>query len=183
MSSTVGRFAAASGLVACLALSLAACGGGREYAVPKEVCGVGLSEKALDPFLVDGEKFRTVGGSLVDTGKGTWGRCQIEVDDWLVVDLTVEKNEKLYDPMDDLESFRFENREKIPALPFEGLGAVGDRNAMVSTGCSSPNAEFLSVQMNLSRQVEGDVTRRRKDLEAFAADFVPRVKKALGCTA
>ncbi|WP_327272574.1 hypothetical protein OG609_10580 [Streptomyces sp. NBC_01224] len=83
----------------------------------------------------------------------------------------------------DLDSFRFRNREKIKDLPSEGLGAMGDYNAMVSTGCAAPTADHLVVLVTISLKTSGDVAERRKHIKAFTLDFVPKVKKALGCTA
>ncbi|MEL5956872.1 hypothetical protein AADR41_19210 [Streptomyces sp. CLV115] len=180
---TSARCLAASVLNCCLALSLTACGGGRGYAVPKEACGVPLSEKKIDPFLVDGNELKVVGDSLLDTKGKSQGRCEISVDDWLVANLEVDKVDKLYDPMGDLDSFRFRNREKIEDLPFKGLGAVGDYSAMVSTGCAASTADHLVVLVTISRKSGGDVAERRKRIKDFTLDFVPKVKKALSCTA
>jgi len=144
---------------------------------------VPLNEKVLEPFLVDGEKLEVKGDSLIETGADDSGDCQISVDDWLVVDLQVDKVDKLYDPMGDSSSFRFTNRAKMKDLPFGDLGAVGDRNAMVSTDCAGPEADYLVVYVNVSLKADGDVAERRKNIEAFTLDFVPKVKKELGCTA
>jgi hypothetical protein len=171
-------------LLACgLALSLTACGGGREYAVPEEACGVPLNEKVLEPFLVDGEKFEIRGDSLIDTGAKTNASCSLTVDDWLVVDLAVYKVDKIYDPMAKLDAFRFRNRAAMENLPFPGKGAVGDFNSMVSTSCSAPTADSLVVHANVSLKSEGDVAERRRNIEEFTLDLVPKVKKEMGCTA
>ncbi|MEW2487858.1 hypothetical protein [Streptomyces sp. NPDC048411] len=179
MTGTTSRRLTASALACCLALSLGACAGGREYTVPKEACGVAISEKALDPFLVDGKKLQVLGEPLA-TGEGN---CAIWVDDWLVVNLLLEKVDKLYDPMDESEEFRFKNRAKTADLPFDGLGAVGDFNAMVSAKCVAPDAKYVIVYVEVSLKSTSDVTRRRENIESFAVDVVPKVKKALGCTA
>ncbi|MFF3128166.1 hypothetical protein ACFVRD_39090 [Streptomyces sp. NPDC057908] len=178
MTNAVRRTAACA-LTTGLALSLAACGGGRQYTVPKQACGVPISEKALDPFLVDGKKFTVLGKPLA-TGEGN---CAIWVDEWLVVDLRLEKVDKLYDPMDELEAFRFTNREKMKDLPFARLGALGDASSMVSTGCAGPTADYLVVQIDVDGQADGDVAERRKHIQDFTLDFIPKVKKALDCTA
>ncbi|MEU9624010.1 hypothetical protein ACIO8F_39345 [Streptomyces sp. NPDC087228] len=177
------RHTAVSALTAWLALSLTACGSGREYTVPKEACGVPLNEKTLDPFLFDGKKLRVTGGSVIETGTNIQGACRIGVDGKLVVHLRVDKADKLYDPMDKLYAFRFTNREKMKDLPFAGLGALGDAASMVSTGCSGPKADFLIAIVSVDGQAGGDVAERRKDIKAFILDFVPKVKKALRCTA
>ncbi|WP_406384365.1 hypothetical protein [Streptomyces sp. NBC_01618] len=142
-----------------------------------------MNKKKLDPFLVDGEELKVVGDSLIDTKGKSQGRCEISVDDWLVANLEVDKVDKLYDPMGDLDSFRFRNREEIKDLPFKGLGAVGDYNAMVSTGCEAPTADHLIVLVTISLKAGGDVAERRKHIQDLTLDFVPKVKKALGCTA
>ncbi|MGW1465557.1 hypothetical protein ACWCPT_14620 [Streptomyces sp. NPDC002308] len=169
--------------MAVLVLSLTACSGGRDYAVPKEMCGVSLDAKKLDPFLFDGKTIEVLGGSLVDTGTNSWGKCGMRVDGKFVLSLEVEKVDKLYDPMAELESFRFVHREKVKDLPFPGLGALGDSNSMVSTGCSSAAADFLIAYVDVDGAAQDDVAGRRKDLQALTVDLVPRVKKALGCTA
>ncbi|MEU2673810.1 hypothetical protein ABZ622_34095 [Streptomyces sp. NPDC007164] len=178
MTGKTSRRLTSSALACCLALSLGACSGGREYTVPKEACGVPVSEKALDPFLVDGKELKVL-GTPVATGVGN---CAIWVDEWLVVNLRLEKVDKLYDPMDESEEFRFENRAKMVDLPFNGLGAVGDFNAMVSTQCAAPDAKYAIVYVEVSLKSTGDVTQRRDHIESFAVDVVPKVKKALGCT-
>ncbi|MGW3391399.1 hypothetical protein [Streptomyces cinereoruber] len=178
------RHRSTAAFLACgLALSLTACGGGREYAVPKEACGVALDAKTLDPFLFDGEKLEIKGDSLIETGTSVQGACGIGVDGRPVIDLRVDKVDRLYDPMAELDAFRFTHREKIEKLPFPGLGALGDRNSMVSTECAGPEADHLVVHVVVGGQDDGgDVAERRKNIEAFTFDFVPKVKKALGCT-
>ncbi|MEJ8658761.1 hypothetical protein [Streptomyces sp. MS1.AVA.4] len=177
------RRASASALTACLALSLTACGSGRDYTVPKEACGIALNEKTLDPFLFDGKELEVVGDSLIETGTNTQGACVIRVDGKEVVHLRVDKVDKIYDPMAELDAFRFTNREKMESLPFSGLGALGDRNSMISTGCASRKADHVIVHVVVGSQADGDVADRRKNIETFTLDFVPKVKKALGCTA
>ncbi|MFJ3932889.1 MULTISPECIES: hypothetical protein [unclassified Streptomyces] len=183
MRTILARQVAAPILACGLALSLAACGSGREYTVPDKACGVPLNEKTLNPFLVDGENFAVKGGSIIDTGTKSYGHCTLSVDGWLVLDLQVDKVDKIYDPMAPLDEFRFKNREKLKDLPFPGLGAVGDFNSMVSTTCSAPAADYIVVNAKVSLQSDGDVAKRRKDIESFTLDFVPKVKDALQCTA
>lgn len=179
MTAKTSRRLAASALACCLALSLGACGEGREYTVPQEACGVPVSDKALDPFLVDGKELKVLGKPLAMSK----GNCAVWVDEWLAVNLRLEKVDKLYDPMDESEEFRFKNRAKTKDLPFGGLGAVGDFNAMVSTQCAAPDAEYVIVYVAISLKSVGDVTRRRENIESFTLDFVPKVKKELDCTA
>jgi hypothetical protein len=166
-----------------LALLLSGCGGGREYTVPKEACGVPLNKKVLDPFLMDGEKLEAKDGSVIETGEDTQGACAIRVDGKLVVHLRVDKVDKIYDPMDPSEDFRFTNREKMKDLPFAGLGALGDTISMVSTNCTGPEADYLIAYVSVDSQAGGDIAERRKHIKAFTFDFVPKVKKALRCTA
>jgi hypothetical protein len=175
------RRSAVPALTVCLALSVAACGDGREYTLPEEACGVALDETKLDPFLFDGKKLKVV-GALIETGEDTRGHCEIRVDGKKVIWIRVSKVSRLYDPMDPSEEFRFRNREKLNDLPFAGLGALGDDSAMVNTGCGGPKADHISVLVTVDGQAGGDVDERRKQIRSFTVDFVPKVKKQLGCT-
>ncbi|MGW1204926.1 hypothetical protein [Streptomyces cyaneofuscatus] len=168
--------------VALLGLSLltSGCGSSREYAIPESVCGVPVGEKELSALLPDGEKLEVTDTSIV-TKSGS--NCDVSVDDFPAVSLTVEQVDKFYDPMSKHESFRFTNRKKMAPLPFDGSGATGDRNIMISTSCGLPEADHLVVLL-IARDKSGkDVTEHRSGMEAFMVDFVPKVKKAMACSA
>ncbi|MFD5985634.1 hypothetical protein [Streptomyces cyaneofuscatus] len=172
----------AGAAVALLGLSLltSGCGSSREYAIPENVCGVPVGEKELSALLPDGEKLEVTDTSIV-TKSGS--NCDVSVDDFPAVSLTVEQVDKFYDPMSKHESFRFTNRKKMAPLPFDGSGATGDKNIMISTSCGLPEADHLVVLL-IARDKSGkDVTDHRSDMEAFMVDFVPRVKKAMACSA
>ncbi|MEU8705896.1 hypothetical protein [Streptomyces sp. NPDC048565] len=162
-----------------LVLFAAGCGGGREYALPEDLCGVPVGGEELSPLLPDGETLEVVGDPLTVNGS----TCEVSVDDHWAVSVQVEKVEKFYDPMGKLDSFRFTNRKKISALPFDGAGATGDRNVMISARCEAPDADHAIVFVTVPDKTGSDVDRRRADMEKFAAAFVPAVKKEMACTA
>ncbi|MFE6919328.1 hypothetical protein [Streptomyces rubiginosohelvolus] len=167
-------------VVVGLALLISGCGSSREYAIPKEACGVPVGDKELTPLLPHGEKVEVVGDSIV-TNDGSI--CAINVDDYRAVSLSIEQAEKFYDPMGKVGSFRFTNRKKMAPLPFEGSGAMGDRNVMISTPCGLPEADHLIVFLVVGEKAAKDVNERRSDMEEFMIDFVPRAKKAIACSA
>ncbi|MFE3662966.1 hypothetical protein ACFXOR_08360 [Streptomyces sp. NPDC059164] len=161
-----------------ISLLASGCGTSREYAIPEDACGVPLGEEELTPLLPDGEKVKVNGDPIV-ANSGSY--CGLSVDDYPAVSLAVEQVDKFYDPMGKLGSFRFTNRKKMEPLPFDGSGAMGDRNVMVSTSCGLPKAPHLLVFLIVGEGVTKDVDKRRSDMEAFMIDFVPRVKKAMAC--
>ncbi|WP_254812208.1 hypothetical protein [Streptomyces cavourensis] len=115
------------------------------------------------------------------TNSGSY--CSINVDDYRAASLAVEQVDKFYDPMSERESFRFENRKQMAPLPFGGAGAMGDRNVMISTPCGLPAADHLILFLIAGEKAQKDVSVRRNDMERFMLDFVPRVKKAMACSA
>ncbi|SCD77873.1 MULTISPECIES: hypothetical protein [unclassified Streptomyces] len=161
-----------------LSLLMAGCGSSREYAIPEGVCGVPVGEKELSALLPDGEKLDVTGTSIV-TKSGS--NCDVSVDDFPAVSLTVEQVDKFYDPMSKQESFRFTNRKKMAPLPFDGAGAMGDKNVMISTSCGLPEADHLVVLLIARDRSGKDVDTHRSDMEAFVVDLVPQVKTAMGC--
>ncbi|MFD8058436.1 hypothetical protein ACFXA0_13185 [Streptomyces cyaneofuscatus] len=179
------RIAARTGALALtmfcgLSLLVAGCGASLEYAIPKDVCGVPAGEKELSALLPDGEKLEVTDTSIV-TKSGS--NCDVSVDEFPAVSLAVEQVDKFYDPMSRHESFRFTNRKKTASLPFDGSGAMGDRNVMISTSCGLPEADHLIVLLVARDKSGKDVTDHRSAMESFTVDFVPRVRKAMACSA
>lgn len=149
------RRMAVSALTTCLALSsprVAMHGGDT---VPKAACGGALDKRALEPLLVDGKELEVVGDSRIDTRGKSRRRCEISVGDWPAVGLEVKKIDKVYDPMGNLDSFRFENREEIEDPP-------GPRRRRVSrpscarlasaSGCWSWRARFCGGLRRICRR-------------------------------
>ncbi|MFD9952431.1 hypothetical protein [[Kitasatospora] papulosa] len=170
---------AAPAVVCGLGLLLAGCGGGRAYALPKDLCGVPVDQDALSPLLQDGEKLDVVGDPLATSTS----ICAVSVDHYPAVSIQADRTDKFYDPMAELESFRFTNRKEMPTPPFDAAGAVGDRSVMITARCEAPAARYAVVNFTFGDRAEEDVDRRRADMEAFALAFVPSVKKELACTA
>ena len=177
----MGRWSRTKALaVVCgLALLGAGCGGGREYAVPKDLCGIPVGEKEISPLLPDGEKLVVQGDPLVDLS----GMCYVTVDSDKGVVVSLEKTDRFYDPMGKLVGYKFTNRKKMSPLPFDGAGAMGDKNFVISARCDAPGTPYLTVSASVGDRAEKDVAGRRADMEKFALAFVPSVKKEMACTA
>jgi hypothetical protein len=62
------------------------------------------------------------------------------------------------------------------------VGALGDRNSMISTVCAGPKTDHLIMYVSTSQKAGGDVDQRRRNIEAFTLDFMPKVKTELGCS-
>lgn len=161
-----------------VAVTTAACGGGREYAVPETVCGVPLAESVVSPLLPDGKELKEAGEALPLKRD----QCTLDVDGTAVLYLTfVRTDEKPYDPMSELVRDQFQNRKEIRDLPFTGKGAVGDSTAMVTTQCrGKPN---LIADLKVDERVTTEVPQRRADLEKFAAEYMAGARKKLDCRA
>ncbi|MDF0371854.1 hypothetical protein OM788_001687 [Streptomyces sp. KA12] len=173
-----GRTSAAA-LLCGLSLLAAGCSGGREYTLPKDLCGVPVSEKSISPLLPEGKKLVVQGDPLVDMS----GMCFVAVDSRKGVVVGAEKTDRFYDPMGELVEYKFTNRKKMDPLPFDGAGAMGDTNFVISAPCGTPDVPHLTVSVSVGDRAEEDVDRRRAGMEAFALAFVPSVKKELACTA
>ncbi|WP_103760808.1 hypothetical protein [Streptomyces sp. SM10] len=175
------RTAAPAALCGLALLATGCSGGSREYALPKDLRGVPVGEEELSPLLQDGEKLDVRGGLLATSTS----ICSVGVDDYPSVDAQVEKVDTFDDPMGELDSFRFTNRRAMAMvpLPFDGAGAMGDRNVMISARCAAPEADHPVVYISVGEKAQGDVGRRRADTERFALAFVPSAKKEIGCTA
>jgi hypothetical protein len=161
-----------------LAATLGGCsGGGKEYATPGKVCGVPVKEDAFLPLLPDGEKVKEQPADSIESDSG----CDIVVDGQVALSVYEEYVSKPYDPMAELESYKFKNRKPIRGLSVAGKGAVGDTNVMITTKCGKPKAEYLLVDVKVDKEAGGDVSQRRKDMQEFAESYVPNAQKKLDC--
>ncbi|MEU8705895.1 hypothetical protein [Streptomyces sp. NPDC048565] len=173
------RTAASAALLCGLALLAVGCDAGRDYATPEDVCGVPVGKEEIEPLLPDGEKLVVDGEPLADLS----GMCYVTVDSDKGVTASVERTDRLYDPMGKLVAYKFANRKKMSALPFDGAGAVGDKNFVISARCDTAEVPYLTVSVGVGERAEKDVEKRRADIERFALSFVPAVKKEMACTA
>jgi len=99
-----------------------------------------------------------------------------------VLFILVHKTEKFYDPMAETEAYKFTNRKSMGELPFDGAGAVGDKNAMITARCDAPKTPYVIVDTSAYARGNDDVTQHRKDIARFTEEFTMEVKKALNCT-
>ena len=179
MKRILSGIAAATAAVG-LAATLSGCsGGGQEYAAPGKVCGAQVKKDTLLPLLPDGEKVKEQPADSIESDSG----CDIVVDDKIALSVYEEYVSKPYDPMAELESYKFKHRQRISGLPFPGKGAVGDTNAMISTKCGTSKAAYLLVDVKVDKGVNSDVKKRREDIQRFAESYVPNVLKKLNCEA
>ncbi|MGH3311642.1 MAG: hypothetical protein ACRDP3_13825 [Streptomyces sp.] len=163
-----------------LTVTLTGCSsGGRGYATPTKTCGIPVKKDALLPLLPDGENVGEESAGSVTSDRG----CDVIVDERVVLSVYEAYVDKLYDPMADLESYKFKHRKPIQRLPFAGKGAVGHTNAMISTKCGGPKVKYLLVDIDVDKAVNSDVKQRRKDMERFVEAYVPNAQKKLKCTA
>ncbi|MGW5677255.1 hypothetical protein ACWEV4_19600 [Streptomyces sp. NPDC003860] len=170
------------GALALAALLLAGCSdGGRDYAVPKDLCGVPVPEKALTPLLPDGEEIRLSNKEFtLDVG---WITCGVTVDEARVLEALVLHADEFHDPMKDDEGFKVTDKRALK-LPFKGAGAIGDLRTKVAVPCGTAEAPNLIAHLTVYEDTaEKDEEKRRAALRDATLAFVPELKKKLGCTA
>ncbi|MFF7145926.1 hypothetical protein [Streptomyces nodosus] len=179
MNVRINRLGAAL-ITLSFAAACAGCSGSdRGYSVPTSVCGFPAPESVVGPLLPDGDKVREVPGGS-DSGGTTQG-CDVLVDQKRALTVTVSKVKKFYDPMSELESFKFTDRAEMTRLGFEGAGAVGDKSSMVSAKCGVDGTPYVNVDVTVNPDVNSDISKRRKDLERFTREYTTGVLKNLGC--
>ncbi|WP_435609055.1 hypothetical protein [Streptomyces sp. C10-9-1] len=151
---------------------------GRGYAIPEKFCGFAVEESAMAPLLPDGEK-------LNDT---SWedrldyvAFCRIVVDGRIAVTVEVRETREGELAPEDWDPARF--KDGVTArIPSTEKALVGSDRALALTGCENPySALFFRFFFDPDHGVESE--RRVADVEAFVADFVPSVKRGVGCTA
>ncbi|MFI1827946.1 hypothetical protein ACH41E_16060 [Streptomyces sp. NPDC020412] len=170
------------GALALTALLLAGCSnGGRDYAVPKDLCGVPVPEKALAPLLPDGKEIQVSNKEF--TLAQAWITCGVSVDDEYALSAMVIHEDEFHDPMKNDEGFKVTDKRALK-LPFKGAGAIGDLRTKVAVPCGTAEAPNLIAHLTVYEDTaEKDEEKRRAALRDATLAFVPELKKKLGCTA
>ncbi|MFF2330721.1 MULTISPECIES: hypothetical protein [unclassified Streptomyces] len=180
------RHAAAAGLCAAL-LAVSACGGGddgggRGYAVPERLCGVGVSVDTLAPLLPDGEKL-----AERDSGSAPGSlRCALTVDKQPALSVVGDVLETDADPFADADWYLRLGKDAAPQDGAQYRGTrIMDRFALAVKECAyrgSPRKYAVLVELGESGPVPEDVADRRTALKEFIDGFVPSALKAQGCS-
>ncbi|MFF9349938.1 hypothetical protein [Streptomyces sp. NPDC014734] len=172
-------------LAFCVVVTASACsGGGREYALPTKVCDVAVG-KEISSVLPDGKEL-TQRPDTSGVGDRLYRHdCSVSVDHDLALLTTVTETNEKVDPMREIATSFFTNRERITGIPFSGEGALGDEYAEITAKCSARGSAYLHTEVSLSGQkrLTSDIPQRRKDLREFVIAFTRDAKHAYGCTA
>ncbi|MFJ3931289.1 hypothetical protein [Streptomyces sp. NPDC090029] len=149
----------------------------RGYSVPEEFCGFEVQEAALSPVLLDGESLTDVSynpPSLIAS-------CRVVVDGRTAVAVEVRESKEGGLHPEDWEPANFKDGATA-RIPSTEKALVGSDRALALTGCEDPySALFFRFFFEPDHGVESE--QRVADVEAFVADFVPSVKRGVGCTA
>ncbi|MFG3255707.1 hypothetical protein [Streptomyces sp. NPDC048172] len=167
--------------LAALALLLPAVSGcaGREYEVPRSICGVKVSEDVIDPLLGDGEKLEQE-RERREFRDRHFVRCNV----------TVDGGDGLYITLYEWPSVgRKRSTEDHPRYiknpPFSGWAEVRDGKSLGNTACrtgSKDRSDALTFEFTL-HTVKGDsADERRAATERFVKAWLPGEKKKEGCT-
>ncbi|MGP3990116.1 hypothetical protein [Streptomyces sp. 3N207] len=173
----------AAALALALALSAAGCSeDGREFAVPKKVCGTTIEQSALSPLLPpDGKKLKEDDRTLVTSDTG----CTVEVDGRDAVTFGRTGLNERVDPVTTLKEDLLKHVTPLRGLPVPGRGAFADRGAVVAAECGTKGAKYLLLEFrfgDLDHQYPEDVKDRRKAIQRFVKDVTPNAVKEKHCT-
>ncbi|MEU6088467.1 hypothetical protein ABZ865_16875 [Streptomyces sp. NPDC047085] len=170
----------ATGTVACaVILSSTACsGGGRDYAVPGDLCGVTVDSKLISPLLPDGKKLTQRSS---DAG-ATSPRCRVSVDDNLVLYVSSDLVPPGTDPLKVQD--RGLQRLGHPSPADVGDAArVADRGAMAVADCTRRGGkERIATLIQLEKEHPKDASQRRKDLTQLLRAYLPKAMADLDCS-
>ncbi|MBO8193230.1 hypothetical protein ITI46_16365 [Streptomyces oryzae] len=168
-------------LVAPLVVLLSACSGGRDYAVPRKVCGVRMSEETVEPLLPDGEKLHQSRRPVRDDGSVV--ACQVNVVDGPVaLDVDITELDKPLTADDKRVSLKSLKDAKSVHVADTHWTVQGDNKIHLSTPCGLEWADSLSFRFTFAKGEKGADATRRNTLR-FAKAFLQGEKKKEGCTA
>ncbi|NEC18456.1 hypothetical protein [Streptomyces parvus] len=139
-----------------------------------------MGEELIDPILPPG---KTIEQQRADPPKPPKSSCRVLVDKQFYLFMSVSQIDEFADPMSKEEGRPFRNRQAIKDLPFEGKGAVGETNAMVSAKCDSDKSRYVIVEFSMGERLDEDAAMRRDKMERFAKGYTEAVMEQVSCSA
>ncbi|MEU5833686.1 hypothetical protein ABZ820_08355 [Streptomyces diacarni] len=168
--------------VAAALLALSGCAGGRDYAVPKEICGVRMSEDVVEPLLPDGDEVEQERERRPFRDRH-FVNCDVDVDGKGALYVKVSESHhlpKLRRGKDNPE--HNDDVEEIEDLPFSGWATVSDDTVSAAAECGG-EAEALVFHFPFQTDNPEDLKERRAAGARFIKEFVPGEQKKEGSTA
>ncbi|MFI9250401.1 hypothetical protein [Streptomyces sp. NPDC053069] len=173
-----GRLLATGALACAVLLSSTACSkGGRDYAVPGDLCGVAVDSQLVSPLLPDGKKLTQRSSDAGATSR----RCRVSVDDNLVLYISSDLVSPDTDPLKVQD--RGLQRLGHPAPADIGDAArVADRGAMAVADCTTGgDKKRIATLIQLGKEHPEDTSQRRKDLTQLLRAYLPKAMADLDC--
>lgn len=165
----------------------AGCAQGRDYALPRDICGVKLPQDVIDPLLPDGEKLGNKRERREFRGDAHFVRCTVTVDGKGAVYATLyEMPEVAPHRTGKNDPHHSDRPEPLKNLPFSGWADVTDDDVRGSTLCRDDpegRSDALSFEVTLQKTKASGSKERRAAGERFIKKFIPREKKKEHCTA
>ncbi|MEU3008193.1 hypothetical protein [Streptomyces sp. NPDC007020] len=139
-----------------------------------------MGEELIDPILPPG---KTLEQQRAEPPKPPKSSCRVLVDKQFYVFMSISQIDEFADPMSEEEGRPFRNRQAMKDLPFEGKGAIGDTNVMVTAKCDSDRSRYIIVEFSMGESLGEDVASRRDKMGRFAKGYTKAVKDQVSCSA
>ncbi|MDI1456469.1 hypothetical protein NHG22_22000 [Streptomyces sp. ATE26] len=160
-------------------LSSTACsGGGRDYAVPGDLCGVTVDSQLVSPLLPDGKKLT----QRSSNASATSPRCRVSVDGDLVLYISSDLVSPGTDPLQVQDRGLQRLGHPLPADVGDSA-RVADRGAMAVADCTRRGGkQRIATLIQLEKEHPKDASQRRKDLTRLLRAYLPKAMAGLDCS-
>ena len=174
-SGTCGRTYAWVGVLLASLLGASGCVGSPSYEIPETLCGRSIEPTSLRPLLPDGKE---VTGKEQDSDE-KFVRCAIFVDDDAVLMISEYRDHHRFDIVEHTKERQSTDDPVDSKVPGESVIYDGGFVSMNPCPARGEKSNYI-LDISLARSPE-DGKKLRKELEAFAASYLPEGLKEMGC--
>ncbi|MEU6526036.1 hypothetical protein ABZ892_25230 [Streptomyces sp. NPDC046924] len=165
-------------LTALLTLTLAGCSGtGRDYSVPRDLCGVTVDPDLISPFLPDGKKLtqRSYDNGVVSP------RCRVSVDKHLIVYISDDVVPADVDPIQ-VQARGLLRLGNPSPVDVGDAARIADRGATAVADCTREGEPMRFVTtIELEKEIPEETSKRRSDLTQLLRAYLPKAMAAVNC--
>lgn len=175
ISKMCGRRSVLVGVLLASFAGASGCAGSSSYAIPEKVCNRPIEPTALKPLLPEGEEVK---GQRRGSGD-EYETCAVVVDRNVILLISEYRDQNRFDIVGHTKERQSTDDPVESEVPGDSIIFDGGFVSMNPCPARGEKSNYI-LEISLMRSPSDD-KKLRKELEAFAASYLPAGLKAMGC--
>ncbi|MFE3326797.1 hypothetical protein [Streptomyces sp. NPDC059176] len=164
-----------AGLLLVSLLGVSSCAGSSSYEIPETLCGRSVDAASLRPLLPDGKEIK----GQVQESEEKSAMCVVVIDGRGVLFIEEFRDQGKFDVLEHMKESQLSKKPAKSYVP--GDSVIADGNFVSMNPCPARGDKSNYILDVFLEGDAADTKKLRKELETFAASYLPEGLKKMGC--